>query len=110
MRRLPISLLIYLQRSKMDNTVDIWMSRENFVQCGLVRHIHFVEFGSLAAEDLNAIEGNLGGIVKAVDNHHLVAMFEEGEGRERPDVSSASGRRRISICSWCGVWGVPLQI
>ncbi len=82
----------------MDNAADFWMSSEHSVQRGLVRHVDLVEFGSPAAEELDAIEGHFGGIVKTVDNHHVVVMLEESEGRERPNVPGPSRRRSISIC------------
>ena len=76
----------------MDNAVNVWMCSEHLVQCRLVRNIHLVKLRSLSAEELNAIEGDFRGVVKTVDNYNLVAMLEESEGGERPNVSSTTRR------------------
>jgi len=61
----------------VNDAVDAWMRSKDLVQALLVRDVDLVKFRSLSAEQLNAIEGNLRGVVQAVDNHDLVAMFEQ---------------------------------
>jgi hypothetical protein len=89
----------YLQSSEVDNAVDVGMRSKDFVQCLLICNIDFVEVWSLAAEKLDAIEGDFGGVVQAVDDHDLVAMLEEGQRGEGPNVAGTSVRLNISVAS-----------
>ncbi len=67
----------YLESGEVNDTVDVWMRSKDLVQALLVCDVDLVKFRSLSAEQLNAIEGNLRGVVQAVDNHDLVAMLEQ---------------------------------
>lgn len=74
------------------------MLLENLVQRILVGNIELVKGRAFPANQLNAVHGDLGRVVEAVDNDDIVAVFEEGEGSEGPNVSGASaGRPRRSI-------------
>lgn len=66
----------------MDDTIDLGVLFKDLVQGGLVRDVHLVELWSLAADELNAVEGHLGRVVEVIDNHHLVAVLEKGKGGE----------------------------
>lgn len=74
----------------MDNTIDLGVLFEDFVECGLVRDVYLVELWSLAADELNAVEGHLGRVVEVIDNHHLVAILKQGERGEGANVASAT--------------------
>lgn len=74
----------------MDDAIDLGVLIENLVQGGLVRDVHLVELWSLAADELDAVESHLGRVVEVIDNHHLVAVLEEGKGGERANVASAT--------------------
>ena len=66
----------------MDDTVDIGMRSKDFVQPFFVCDIDLVEFWPLSAEQLNTVEGNLGGVVEGIDDYDFVAMLEKGQTRE----------------------------
>lgn len=58
-----LDLWLYLEGGKVNNAVDVGVLRKDVVQCLLVRNIGLVEDGALSANQLNAIERDLGGIV-----------------------------------------------
>lgn len=74
----------------MDNTVNIGMRLEDLLKRWLVGDIDLVENGPLAAQQLDAVQADLGRIVQAVYNNHIVAMLEKRQGRERSDVACAT--------------------
>lgn len=74
----------------MDNTINLGVLFEDLVEGGLVRDVYLVELWSLAADELNAVEGHLRRVVEVIDNHHLVAILKQGKGGERADVASAT--------------------
>lgn len=80
----------YLQGGEVDNTVNIGMRLKDLLKCWLVGDIDLVEDGPLAAQQLDAVQANLGRIVQAVDDDHIVTVLKECEGRERPNVASAT--------------------
>lgn len=63
----------------MDDTVNLWVRFEDLLQLLLVGQVALVELGSFAANQLDAIQRDLGGIVEAVDDNDLVAMLEKGQ-------------------------------
>lgn len=88
----------YLQRSEMDHAVYLRVRGKNFVQSFLICHVYLVKFGSSAAEELNAVEGDFRGVVQTVDNDDIVAMLKERKRGEGADVAGASIQSRVSIC------------
>lgn len=74
----------------MDNTVDIGMRLEDLLERRLIRDIDLVEDGPLAAQQLDAVQADLGRIVQTVDDNHIVAVLEKCERRERSDVACAT--------------------
>lgn len=58
------------------------MRCKDLVQCLFICDVNLVEVWSLAAEQLDALEGDFRGIVEAVDNHNFAAMFKKGESGE----------------------------
>ena len=77
----------------MDNIVDIRVLLEHFIQLLLIGDVQRVVLGPLAADELNAVEDLLGGVVKVVDDDDLVVGLEKGESGERADVAGATGER-----------------
>jgi hypothetical protein len=73
---------IYLQSSEVDNTINVGMRSEDVVQCHFICDVDLVEVWSLAAEEFDAVEGDLGGIVQIIDYHDFIAMFKEGQRGE----------------------------
>lgn len=97
----------------MDNIVNIRMLVENLIQPLLVRDIARVVLGSLARNELDAVDDFFGGVVEVVDDHDLVVGFEESERGEGADVAGATGRycqssrsssrertESVSECQW----------
>lgn len=79
-----------LERGEVDDIVNIRMFIEDLVQPRLVRDITAVEYGSLAADELDAVQALFGGIVQVVDDDDLVVSLEKGKSGERADVADAS--------------------
>lgn len=75
----------------MNNTVDIRVLLEHLIQLLLVGDIAGVELGSLAADELDAVEDFVRGVVEVVDDDDLVVCLEEGEGSEGANVAGATG-------------------
>ena len=74
----------------MDDVVNVWVLLEHLVERSLILDIELVELWPLAADELNAVDNLLGGVVEVVDNDDLVASFEESERCERANVASAT--------------------
>ena len=74
----------------MDDIVDVGMCGEDFVELGFVGDVAGVVFGSLAADEFDAVEDFGGGVVEVVDDDDFVVCFEEREGGEGADVASAT--------------------
>jgi hypothetical protein len=76
----------------MDDAVNIWVLRENPVECFLISDIDTYKLWSLSADEFNAIDNLLGGVVKIVNDYDFVASFKEGKGGEGANVAAASER------------------
>lgn len=59
----------------MDYIVNVRVVVEDLVECSLIADVGLVELGSLAADELNAIDDFLGGVVETVDDDDLVVCF-----------------------------------
>lgn len=81
----------------MDDAVNIRMVLKNLVEGAIVGDIELVKLRSLAANQLNPIDGLFRRIVQVVGNDDLVPGFQQGEGGERSNVSGASARICISL-------------
>src|SRR5699024_3480513 len=79
-----------LESSKVDDAVNGGVLGKDLVEAFLVGHVDLVEVWAAAAEELDAVEGNLGRVVEVVDNDDIVAMLEEGEGGEGTNVAGAT--------------------
>ncbi|GJC78324.1 hypothetical protein ColLi_01162 [Colletotrichum liriopes] len=67
---------------EVDDTVNLGVLLEDLIEAGLVGDVNLVEVGALAAQELNAVDGDLGRVVEAVDNDNIVAVLEQREGGE----------------------------
>lgn len=74
----------------MNNTVNGGVLREDLIDGLLVGDVDSIEFRATAAKDLDAIQDYLGGVVKAVNDDHIVAVLEQGERGERANVARAT--------------------
>lgn len=66
----------YLESREVDDAIDGRVGREDLVKLIFLRDIDLVEGRFLAAEELNAINGYLGGIIEVVDDNNVVAVLE----------------------------------
>lgn len=76
----------------MNDTVNIRMFREDIVKRLFVLDVEIDKVGSLAADELYAIDDFSRGIVEVVCDDDFVASFEEREGGKGADVARASVR------------------
>jgi hypothetical protein len=67
----------YLEGSKVDHIVDVWVLAEDLVQSSLIGDVDLVECRSLAADELDAVDDLGGGVVEVVDDDDFVVSFEE---------------------------------
>lgn len=74
----------------MNDTVNSWVLLEDLVESLLVGDICLVELGPLAANELDTVEGDLGGVVEVIDNYDLVAILEEGKRSEGANVTGST--------------------
>jgi hypothetical protein len=65
---------------------------ENLIDSLLVCNVELVKGRAAAANQLNAVEGDLGGVVEGVNNNDIVAVLKESKGGERTNVSGTTGK------------------
>jgi hypothetical protein len=71
-----------LEGGEVNDAVDLGVFGKDFVEGSLVCDVDLVKGGALAADELDAIDGDLGRVVEIIDNDDIVAVLEESEGRE----------------------------
>lgn len=71
----------------MNDAVDVGVSLEDLVEALLVGDIELDEFGLLASDELDTVQGLGGGVVQVVGHDDLVASIEQGKGGERANVA-----------------------
>jgi hypothetical protein len=81
----------------VNDIVDIRVLLEHLIQCLFIGDVERVVLGSLAADQLDAVQDLLGGVVEVVDDNDLVVGLEESERGERADVAGATGRKRVLV-------------
>ena len=86
----------------MNDTINGRVLGKDLIEALVIGHIDLIEVGAAAAQQLNAVEGDLGGVVEGVDDDDVVAVLEEGEGGEATNVAgaTASGGSVSKECSW----------
>lgn len=77
---------------EVDDIVDVWVLVEDRIQALLIGNVTIVVFGTLAADQFDAIEYLLGGVVEVVDDDDLVVGLEKGQGGEGANVAGATVR------------------
>jgi hypothetical protein len=75
----------------VNDIVDIRVLLEHLIQGLLIGDVERVVLGFLAADQLNAVQDFLGGVVKVVDDDNLVVGLEESERGERADIAGTAG-------------------
>lgn len=76
----------------MDDIVNVRVLLEDLVEGSLVLDVELVELGSLAADELDAVDDFRVGVVEVVNNDDLVVSLEESEGCEGANVAGATAR------------------
>lgn len=71
-----------LQSCEVNDAVNVAVLLEDGIEGLLIGDIALGILGLLAADQLNAVDDFLGGVVEVVNDDDLVAGFEEGEGGE----------------------------
>ncbi|KAJ6444934.1 LOW QUALITY PROTEIN: putative quinone oxidoreductase [Purpureocillium lavendulum] len=99
-----------LDSFKVDDAVDGGVLGKDLVEALLVGDVDLVEGGPATAEKLDAVEGDLGRVVEAVDNDDIVAVLEEGEAREGANVAGATGGGVLVIMTHPVTRTVPTAI
>jgi hypothetical protein len=82
----------------VDDIVNVWVLGEDLVESSFVCDVAFVKGRPLAADELDAIDDLLGGVVEIVDDDNLVVCLEEGKCCERTNVASATVRESVVCC------------
>jgi len=77
----------------VDDIVDVWVLLKHLIQLLLIGDVQRVVLGPLAADELDAVEDFLGGVVEVVDDDDLVVGLKKGECGEGADVAGATGKR-----------------
>jgi hypothetical protein len=74
----------------VDDAVDGGVFGKHLVEGLLVGDVDLVEIRSAARQQLDAVKGNLRGVVEAVDNDDIVAGVQQGQSREGADVARST--------------------
>lgn len=81
---------VYLESRKMNHAINGGVFGEDMVEGLLIGDVDIVEDGAAAAELLNAVKGDLGGIIKVVDDDDIVAVLEQRQAGERANVAGTT--------------------
>lgn len=65
----------YLESSKVNDAVNVWMRLEDFVKVLLFPDVGMEEIGSLSTDEFNSIDGFFRGVEKVVCDDHFVVCF-----------------------------------
>lgn len=87
----------------MYDIVDVWVLVEDGIEVLFIRYVAVVVFGPLAADELDAVQDFLGGVVEVVDDDDFVVGLEEGESGEGADVAGAAVHIMKTV-SGCTCW------
>jgi len=80
----------YLQRSEVNDIVDVGMLVEDGIQLLLIRDVALGVLRLLPTDQLDPVEDLGVGVVGVVDDDDLVVGLEQGEGGERANVAGAT--------------------
>ena len=81
----------------MDDIVNIRVGSKDLVKGSFVGDVHAVEGGTLASDQLDAVDAFFRGIVKVVDDDNLVASLKQGKDCERSNVAAATTSGLVSF-------------
>ena len=81
----------------MDDIVNIRVLLKHLIQLLLIGDVQRVVLGPLAADELDAVEDLLGGVVEVVDDDDLVVCLEEGKGCEGANVAGSTAPSSVPI-------------
>lgn len=79
----------------MDDTVNVGMFLEHLIQGAIIGDIELVELGALAANQFNPVDALFRGIVKIIGDDDFVAGFQESQGGEGSNVTSAAAAKYV---------------
>jgi hypothetical protein len=82
----------------VDDIVNVWVLGKDFVEPSFVCNVAFVKGRPLAADELDAVDDFLGGVVEVVDDDDLIVCLEEGKCCEGANVASATARESVVCC------------
>lgn len=79
-----------LERSKVNDTVNLGVLLENLLQGSLVCDVHLVQLWPLSCEQLYSVDALFARVIEVVDDDDIVAGLEKGKRCERADVPCAT--------------------
>lgn len=88
----------------MNDRINVWVLFEDSVKGLLVGDIDLGKLGSLAADELDAVQDLIGGVVQVVSNDDLVVGLEKRKGGERADVAGSSTSVSFMLMAWGRHW------
>ncbi|KND92431.1 putative quinone oxidoreductase [Tolypocladium ophioglossoides CBS 100239] len=80
----------HLEGGEVNDAVNCRVLGKHVVKGLFVGHVDLVKVGPAAAEQLDAVDGDLGRVVEADDNDDIVAVLEQREGGEGANVARAT--------------------
>ncbi len=80
----------YLQTRKVNDTPNVWVFNEHFIESRLIGDVEFVEDWSLSAYQLNAVQNLYRRVEKVVNYNNFVAGLEEGKSAVGPDEANTT--------------------
>lgn len=72
------------------------MGCKHLLKSSFISDVDVVKFRPLAANKLNAIQRDLGGVVEIINNNYFVAVFEKSERGEGSNISSPTKEKPVS--------------
>jgi len=105
--------MAYLQRGEVDNTINVGMLDEHFVQLRLIGDITLIVLRAFATDQLDAVDDLCGGVVQVVDDDDFVVCLEQGKCGEGANVAGAAIEVSIRLEMGCvpvvgnivSIWG-----
>jgi hypothetical protein len=79
----------------VDHIVNVRVLLKHLIQFLLIGDVQGVVLGPLAADELDAVQDLLGGVVEVVDDDDLVVGLEKGKSGERADIAGTTGEKSM---------------
>ncbi len=92
----------YLERSEMNDAIDVWMRIEDFVDGSLIPHVDIMKLRAFSADQFNAIERFLGRVVEIVEDYDVVVGLEQGKGSKGTNVAGPTVNEELVKCKRSG--------